>query len=294
MKLGDTRSLLRQTFNDWMAHSSQTMGASLAYFTVLSLSPLLVIAVAIAGLVFGKAAVQGLIVSEMRDLVGTAGAQTIQNILIHAKSLSSGLLASLLGLITLFFGAAGVFNELRNALNKIWNVNPQSSGLMGIVKDELRSFGLVVGIGFLLLVSLLVSTVLTAISRFAADFLPLQLLWSFNVTVSLVVITILFAVMYRVVPATNIPWSDVWIGALATAILFTLGKLLIGLYLGNASIGSAYGAAGSLVVLLVWVYYSAQIFLFGAEFTHVYSMRKGSRHRYPKRPPVEAREPQHV
>ena len=269
--------LLKQTYQDWSAHRSQTMGASLAYFTVLSLAPLLIIAVAIAGLAFGKKAVEGLIVYQISDLVGAAGAQAIQTILANAKSPSQGIVATVLGFLTLLVGASGVFNELRNALNAIWDVRSASSGLQSLLKEQLRSFGLVLSIGFLLLVSLIVSAVLSGVSKFVGDYVPVSVLWISDVLISLVVITVLFALMYRVVPDTHILWTDVWIGAAATAILFTLGKYLIGVYLGKASVGSAYGAAGSLVIVLVWVYYSAQILLFGAEFTHVYALRKGSR-----------------
>ena len=277
MTTREITGLSKQTYQDWSAHRSQTMGASLAYFTVLSLAPLLVIAVAIAGLAFGKKAVEGLIVYQISDLVGAAGAQAIQTILANAKSPSQGIVATALGFLTLLVGASGVFNELRNALNTIWDVKPTSSGLRSLVKEQLRSFGLVLSIGFLLLVSLIVSAVLSGVSKFVGAYVPVSLLWISDLVISLVVITVLFALMYRVVPDTHILWTDVWIGAAATAILFALGKLLIGVYLGRASVGSAYGAAGSLVIVLVWVYYSAQILLFGAEFTHVYALRKGSR-----------------
>ena len=284
MRTREITGLLKQTYQDWSDHHSQTMGASLAYFTVLSLAPLLVIAVAIAGLAFGKKAVEGLIVYQIGDLVGVAGAQAIQNILANAKSPSQGIIATALGFLTLLVGASGVFNELRNALNKIWDVKTSSSGLRGMLKEQFRSFGLVLGIGFLLLVSLIVSAVLSGVSKFISAYVPVSLLWISDIVISLVVIAILFALMYRVVPDTRILWSDVWMGAAATAIFFTLGKYLIGVYLGRASVGSAYGAAGSLVVVLVWVYYSAQVLLFGAEFTHVYALRKGSRRNQARQP----------
>ena len=284
MRTREITGLLKQTYQDWSDHHSQTMGASLAYFTVLSLAPLLVIAVAIAGLAFGKKAVEGLIVYQIGDLVGVAGAQAIQSILANAKSPSQGIIATALGFLTLLVGASGVFNELRNALNKIWDVKTSSSGLRGMLKEQFRSFGLVLGIGFLLLVSLIVSAVLSGVSKFISAYVPVSLLWMSDIVISLVVIAILFALMYRVVPDTRILWSDVWMGAAATAIFFTLGKYLIGVYLGRASVGSAYGAAGSLVVVLVWVYYSAQVLLFGAEFTHVYALRKGSRRNQARQP----------
>jgi membrane protein len=263
--------LLVETYRSWDRHNAQTMGASLAYFTVLSLAPLLIIAVAIAGLVFGRQAAQGMVVTEIDNLVGTAGAQVIQDILVSAHSSATGIFASALGFGTLLFGATGVFNELRSALNRIWDVPPSPFHWRSVLSEQLRSFSLVVGVGFLILILLILNTVLSSIGGLWAS------LWIANTLGSLAVIVVLFALLYRLVPATRIPWSDVWIGAAASAVLFTLGKHLLGAYFGRASIGSAYGAAGSLVVLLAWIYYSAQIFLFGAEFTHTYAVRNGSR-----------------
>jgi membrane protein len=271
-------SLFKQTFSDWIAHDAQTMGASLAYYTVLSLAPLIVVATAIAGLVFSHDAVTGQLTYQLRDMVGSAGAEVIQNIVKNAKSPFTGVVASVIGLITLLFGASGVFTALRTALNRIWDVKTDpASGIWHTVRQQFLSFGMVLAIGFLLLVSLLMSASLAAIGKFVSGLLPVGAMEAANFLVSLAVITLLFGLIYRVLPQTTIPWSDVWIGGAFTALLFTLGKLLIGLYLGKASVGSAYGAAGSLVALLVWVYYSAQVFLFGAEFTHVYAHERGSR-----------------
>ena len=271
MSRDELLALVADTYRCWDKHNAQTMGASLAYFTVLSLAPLLVIAVAIAGLVFGRQAAQGMVVEEIGAMVGNAGAQVIQSILVSARSPSTGIAASVLGFITLLFGAGGVFNELRNALNRIWDVQVSASGWKSLLSDQLRAFSLVMGTGCLLLASLVLSAILSGMQGLLAS------LWIANALGSLLVIMALFALIYRFIPAARIPWSDVWMGAGASSILFTLGKHLLGAYLAKAGVGSAYGAAGSLVLLLVWVYYSAQIFLFCAEFTHVYAQRKGSK-----------------
>ena len=258
------------------------MGAALAYYTVLSLAPLLIVAVSIAGMVYGQKAASGEIVNQVRDLVGPGGAEVIQSILANARSPAKGTLASAIGIITLLFGASGVFKALRDSLNRMWGVKQAARlGIWATIRREFSTFGMVLGIGFLLVVSLVVSAFVTTVGKFLHGKVPVAFLLGSNVMVSMLVITLLFALIYRVVPSTRIRWSDVWVGAAVTAILFTIGKYLIGLYLGKASVGSAYGAAGSLVALLVWVYYSAQIFLFGAEFTHVYAQLEGSRSRLP-------------
>ncbi|MGI8745192.1 MAG: YihY/virulence factor BrkB family protein [Bryobacteraceae bacterium] len=276
----DLKLLFQQTFSEWNDHDAPTMGAALAYYTVLSLAPLLVIAVSIAGMVYGEKAASGEILYQVRGLVGPGGAEVIQSILANAKSPAKGLLASAIGILTLLFGASGVFKALRDSLNRIWGVKAAGrTGVLATIRHEFSTFGMVLGIGFLLLVSLVISAVVAMIGKFVHDRAPAGLMQGFNVVLSLIVITLLFALIYRVVPSTRIHWGDVWVGAFVTAVLFTMGKYLIGLYLGKASVGSAYGAAGSLVALLVWVYYSAQIFLFGAEFTHVYAKTQGSRRR---------------
>lgn len=264
-------SLLSTTYNEWDKHDAQTQGAALSYFTVLSLAPLLVIAVSIAGLVFRKEAVQEQIVDQMRALVGN-GADAIRTMLTHAQSPQSGIIATIVGFAVLLWGASGVFTQLRKALNRIWNIQPApTAGWMGLLRQQFFSFTMVVGIGFLLLVSLLLSTFLAALGRLAGDYLPVPLFHLGNEVFSLAVITAVFAMIYRFVPEQTLPWSKLWPGALGTAILFTIGKLLLGFYLGRASVASPYGAAGSLVVLLIWVYYSSQLFLFGAEFTRIFA-----------------------
>lgn len=269
-------SLLSRTFSQWSNHDAQTLGAALSYFTVLSLAPLLVIAIAIAGLVFGQKAAQGEIVNEVTALVGPSGADAIQTMLAHAQSPKSGILATVIGFIVLFFGASGVFTQLRKALNRIWEVQPpKESTWWTIIREQFSSFAMVGGIGFLLLVSLVASAVFAALGKVVGGYVPTAFFEAVNFVVSLVAITFLFAVIYRVVPNQTLPWRGLWPGSFVTAVLFTLGKFLLGMYLGKASVGSAYGAAGSLIVLFVWVYYSAQLFLFGAEFTRIYACENG-------------------
>lgn len=295
MTLRKLGSLAARTFSSWSEHDAQTLGAALSYYTVLSLAPLLVIAISIAGLVFGHKAAQGEIVSQVTSLVGPSGADAIQTMLAHARSPKAGIIATIIGFIVLFFSAGGVFTELRLALNRIWDVrNDTSSGLWGMMKNEFFSFAMIVGMGFLLLVSLIISTVLAAIGKFVGGYMPVGLFRGANWIFSLIVITLVFAAIYRVVPERTLPWRGLWIGSFATAVLFTLGKFLLGLYLGKASIGSAYGAAGSLVVLFVWVYYSAQIFLLGAEFTRLYACETGVACLNVKKVPGEDTAPQPV
>ncbi len=280
LNLTQLKKLFREAFSDFNRHETPTLGAALAYYTVLSLAPLLIIAVSIAGMVYGKKAATGELVYQFRDLAGPSGAQVIQGVLASAASPAQGTIASLIGFATLIFGASGVFKALRDSLNRVWEVRtPAGTGIWSIIRSEFSTFWMVLGIGFLLLVSLVVSALLSGLSKIVARYVPVTLLQSSNMVISLVVITFLFALIFRFVPSTRIAWNDVWIGAVVTGLLFTIGKFLIGLYLGKASVGSAYGAAGSLVALLVWVYYSAQIMLFGAEFTHVYAKARGSRKR---------------
>ena len=272
-------ALLKETYADWSRHNAPKLGAALAYYTVLSIAPLLVVVVAVIGLGFGQQAARGDILKQIEGLVGHEGAQAIQTVVAHAYQPKSGILASLLGIITLFLGASGVFVELRDSLNIVWEVDRKpDAGIWAIVRDRFLSFGMVLAVGFLMLVSLIVSAAISAASAYLGNLLPVPG-WSLqvaNMLFSLVVATAVFAMIYRFLPDTAIAWHDTLLGALFTSVLFTLGKHLIGLYLGQATIASAYGAAGSLVVVLVWVYYSAQIFFFGAEFTHVYARRDGS------------------
>jgi membrane protein len=248
----------------------------LAYYTLFAMAPILIISIAIAGFFFGPEAVRGEVVSQIRGLVGETGAQAVQAMLENAATRGDGTLATIVGLVTFFLGSTGAFLELQTALNAIWRVKPRpGTNVRDFVVQRLISFGLVVGVGFLLLVSLLVSAALAALNRYLGQIFPaLTAVWEAgNVLVSLFVITLLFAMVYKILPDVRLRWRDVWVGALVTAGFFSIGKQLIGLYLGTSSIASSYGAAGSVVVLLVWVYYSAQVVLLGAEFTRFYVER---------------------
>jgi membrane protein len=268
-------SLLRETFTAWNEHDAPRLGAALAFYTVLSLAPLVILVIAALALVLGYSSAQNQLLGQVESMVGRQGAEVVRGMIEHAQEPASGTLASLIGVTTLLFGASGVFGELRSALNTIWNVETQrGNGIWQVVKQRFFSFGMVLAVGFLLLVSLVISAGLAGFEKFFAGLLPMPkiVLNGINVVVSLVGVTGLFALIFRYVPEIKIAWKQVWIGATVAAFLFTIGKLLIGLYLGKAAVGSAYGAAGSLVVVLIWVYYSAMIFLFGAEFTHVLNL----------------------
>jgi membrane protein len=274
MRLGAVVSLLKKTYNNWSDHHAPRLGASVAFYTLLSFAPLLVLTVAVIGLVFDPQKAQSGVIDQARQMIGAREADTVKSLLATAQKPSSGLIASVIAFVTLLFGASGVFTELRDALNIIWDAEPKNeSGLMGMLKARLFSFGMVLSVGFLLLVSLIISAALAFLGKFFSGLIPLPefIFQLINFAVSFGVITLLFALLFKFVPARHIPWRDVGVGAIGTALLFTVGKLLLALYLGKASVGSAYGAAGSLVAVIVWVYYSAQIFFFGAEFTRVYA-----------------------
>ena len=264
-------SLLRRTSQAWNNHEATRFGASLAFYTILSLAPLVILAVALAAIFVGLPAAQGAVLTQFRDLIGAAGANAVKSMILNARNLHTGSLASLIALGTLLFGASQVFVELQAALNRICDADTIADNeLIGLIRRRFFSFGLVLAIGLLLLVSLLVSAALGAIASFLDGTLSLPewVLRAFDFLVSVAGTSALFALMFRYIPDAKVPWRDAWIGGVVTAGLFSLGKSLIGLYLGKASIGSAYGAAGSLVAIVVWVYYSSQIFLFGAELTH--------------------------
>jgi membrane protein len=271
-------SLLSATVNDWYEDRAQRIGAALAYYTIFALTPGLIFLIAVAGLFFGgNAEVQ--IVGQIRELIGEQGAKAIESMLRSTRSEPLGLSGTLLTLIPLAFGLWGVFGELQDGLNTIWGVTPRPGrGVVDIIKARFLSFTLVVGIGFLLLVSLALSAWLVAVGTYFGQLLPAPAaaLEALNLVISFAVITALFAMTFKLLPDVHIAWRDVWLGAAVTSLLFTIGKFLIGLYLGRSSIASAYGAAGSLVIIVVWVYYSAQILLLGAEFTKVYVKRRGS------------------
>lgn len=278
--LGSVWFLVKQTSIDWIDDNAPRLAAALAYYALLSLAPLVVLAIAIAGLVVSDQAARGGIASELGAVFGSTGVAAVQSIVRSAKAPTAGVISTVLGVVVLLFGASGVFGELQSALNAIWEVAPRPGrGLGGLIRDRLLSFAMVTGVAFLLLVSLMVSAALAAAGRFFTSALPGgEALWQLvNLLISLAVVTALFALMFKTVPDAKVAWRDVWVGAFVTAALFTLGKLAIGLYLGKSGIASSYGAAGSIVLLVIWVYYSASIMLFGAEFTQVFASTYGSR-----------------
>lgn len=273
-------NLIKNTFSEFSDDKAMRLAAATAYYTLFSIAPLLVIAIAVAGLVFGRSAAEGQIVKQISNTIGSQAAETIQGMVARANNTGSGILATVSGVVLLLFGASGVFATLQDALNTVWNVKQApGQGLGTIIKNRLFTFSLVLGIGFLLLVSLILSAAISALSGVLKGLVPgtgsTFLLGLINFVVSFGVITLLFALMYKYLPDAKIGWRHVWWGALFTALLFTIGKSLIGLYLGHSSVASVYGAAGSLAVILIWLYYSAVILYFGAEFTQVYARRHG-------------------
>jgi len=272
------KDLLLKSWNEFNEDQAPRLGAALAYYTVLSLAPLLILLLAIAGLVLGKEAAQGQLFGQINSMVGPEGAKAIEAMIAGASKPSSGVVASIIGFLTLIFGASSVAGELKASLNLVWDHSDSEAGLVSIVKDRSKALGVVLAGGFLLLVSLVISSAIAAAGTYVTGVLPLPefILQALNFVVSLTVIAGVFAVLFKYLPDVKIEWHDVATGAVFTAILFGFGKFLIGMYLGKASFGSTYGAAGSLVIVLVWVYYSAQIFFFGAEFTQVYAREIGS------------------
>ncbi|MGZ6097985.1 MAG: YihY/virulence factor BrkB family protein [Myxococcaceae bacterium] len=279
--LGEIVTLGKETLVRWTEDKASALAAALAYYSLFSLAPLVLIAVAVAGLVFGQQAAEGQLYAQLAGLIGDASAKALQAIVANMhQQKSGGVVATIVGLATLFFGATGVFAQLQDSMNTIWKAKPPSTNdIVEFLRVRLLSFSMVLGIGFLLLVSLLLSAFLAAVGEYLGSFLPggAAVGQALNATVSLLVVTVLFAMIYKLLPDTYVAWRDVWLGALVTSLLFTIGKFAIGVYLGKASVASSYGAAGSVVILLLWVYYSSMILYLGAEFTHVYSMRYGSR-----------------
>ncbi|MEZ2249691.1 YihY/virulence factor BrkB family protein [Microcoleus sp.] len=279
MNLKTVLSLLKQTFTEWQEDKAPTLAAALAYYTVFSLAPLLIIVIAIAGLVFGADAAQGQIVGQLQSLIGKDGAQTVQDLIVKASEPKSGMIATLVGVATLLWGASNVFTNLKEALNTIWNVKPAPGrGIWGFLQDRVLSFAMILGIGFLLLVSLVISALLAAVSYWLNGLLHLPVgIWQIvDFAISFGVVTLLFALIYKLLPDVDLAWNDVWIGSAITSVLFTIGKSLIGIYLGGSGVASTYGAAGSFVIILLWINYSAQILFLGAEFTQVWANRYGS------------------
>jgi membrane protein len=275
--------MFNETVSEWVNDKAPRLGASLAFYTVLSLAPLLVVIVAVAAFVYGPEAARGQLVWQIQGLVGPDGARVIQRLVQGAYKPGTGVIATALGFLTLAFGASSVVVELRDALNTIWHVpldrfNTGLSSMFRLVKERFYAFAIILGVGFLLLVSLVLNAWIAAMGKFFASALPTpeSLLHIATFLLSFLVSTFLFAAIYKMLADVRLQWSDVAVGASVTSLLFTIGKQLIGLYLGKTSFGSTYGAAGSLVIVLVWVYYSAQLFLLGAEFTKVYTKTLGS------------------
>lgn len=279
MTFRDFVELLKSAAAKWNAHNAPRLGASLAYYTLLSMAPLLILVIAICGLFLSKSDAERDLLVQVQGLIGYSGAKTVQMLIDNAHQAGTGVVATVVALITLLFGASGVFVELRDSLNTIWDAPSQgSSTWRDIVWQRLVSFGMVLSLGFLLLVSLLLTAGITFTEKSVGGLVPIHFALfgqMLNTVISIVAIALLFALIFKFVPDVPIRWREVAVGAIATAILFTLGKYLLALYLATAGVGSTYGAAGSLVALVVWVYYSAQIFFFGAVFTRVYADRLG-------------------
>jgi membrane protein len=281
-------AMLKELAREYWANRPMELSAALSYYTLLSLAPLVLMAVAVAGLVFERATVESRIVTEMRLLIGSEGSQVVQTVLRNAGDPAKGTLSVVIGGAVLLLGATTVFVQLQNSLNRIWKVEEgsrASAGLLWIfVKERLLSLAMVLAVGFLLLVSLVISAAIAAFGETTLGGLskPGAVLEGLNLLVSLVVVTLLFATIFKVLPDAPVAWRDVWVGAITTSVLFTVGKSLIGLYLGRTSIGSPYGAAGSLVVMTVWVYYAAMIVFLGAEVTYVRSKRRATSCRSPE------------
>ena len=282
--LSNLPNLLKLTYQGWKEDHASRLAAALAYYTIFSLAPMLVIAIAVAGLIWQREAVQSSVMDQIGGLVGEQGATFVSDLLESTSNPAEGIAATIVGIITLLFGALGVFNELHNALNTIWEVKEEKTkgfwnSIKKVIVNRFLSFTMILGIGFMLLVSLVISTGISALGTWVGGLLPFHeiILQIINLVISIGVITVFFALIFKFLPDANVAWKDVWTGAFVTAVLFSIGKTLIGLYLGSSAVASSFGAAGSLVLLLLWIYYSAQILFFGAEFTQVYANKFGSR-----------------
>lgn len=272
--------VLKGTMTGWSQDNLARLSAALAYYTVFSLAPILIICIAIAGMVFGSDVAHQNIITQLNNTFGTSTATQIQTMIAGASKPTTNIIATIIGIIVLLFGAAGVFGELQNGLNAIWGVktNPNHSWY-SLIKDRFLSFAMVLGIAFLLLVSMVISTIITALQTYLNNFLPgaTFLWWIINFIISIGVITLLFAMIFKILPDVNTTWRDVWLGAFLTAVLFSLGKFILEIYLAKSNIASAYGTAGSLILILLWVYYSSQILFTGVEFTKVHTLKRGIR-----------------
>jgi membrane protein len=274
---------LKETVLAFIDDEALSRGAAIAFYTVTSIAPVLLIVIAIAGLVFGRDAAENAIIEQLSGLMGQQTAEVLQVAVANAASKTSGIWATLIGIATLIITASGVFGEMQTALNVIWKAEPKGTTVSRLIRARAASLGLVVVLGFLLMVSLVVSTALTAFGDYLNAILPFGkiILTVLNGVLSILLISFLFAAIYKVLPDRDLQWRDVAVGAVATAILFTIGKSLISWYIGSSAVASSFGAAGALIVLLLWVYYSAQIFLLGAEFTKIYANTRGSKQNAP-------------
>ncbi len=279
--LDEQKYMVKAAVNAWLDDYAPSMGAALSYYTLFSLAPLLLIVIAVAGMVFGRDAAQGAVLTQLSGIMGAEGATAVEGMLKVAREPAKGVLATVVGVVALLIGATAIFAELQSALDRIWRVPApkHESGIWFLLRTRLLSFGLVLGLGFLLMVSLVVSAALAAMGQWLGSWIQGWdvLLEIVNFAVALFIFTLLFGMIYKIMPRARISWRDVWTGAAVTALLFAAGKILVGLYLGKSALASGFGAAGSLVVLVAWVYYSAQIFLLGAEYTWVFANRHGSR-----------------
>ena len=278
-----TWKMIKDTVLSFIEDEALTRGAAIAFYTVTSVAPVLLIVVAIAGLVFGRDAAQNAITAQFSDLMGRQTAEVLQSAIASAAGKSSSIIATIIGVATLIATASGVFGEMQAALNSIWKTKPKATTVSRLIRARAVSLGLVAALGFLLIVSLVISAGLTAFGDYLDTVLPMGklVLPALNFVISVVLLAILFGAIYKLLPDRSLQWNDVIIGALITSVLFNIGKSLIAWYLGSSAIASSYGAAGGLIVLLLWVYYSAQIFLLGSEFTKTYANQHGSKQRRP-------------
>ena len=279
-KLKNIARLFKVSATEWSNDKAPRLGASLSYYTIFSLAPVLLLVIAVAGMVLGRDAAQGKIVEQLQGLLGADAAKAIQTMLEKANQHGKGIVATVVGAVTLIVGATGVMIELQDALNTVWKVIPKpNQGIKGIIRDRMLSFGIVMGFGFLLLVSLVVSAAVALLDSWIGGMIPGWVIFGYVLSygISVGLVALMLGAIFKVLPDAKIAWKDVWIGAVVTSLLFHLGKFGISLYIGKASVASSFGAAGSLAVLLVWVYYSSQIVLFGAEFTRAYANEYGSR-----------------
>jgi membrane protein len=271
---------LKTTINEWIEAEPFQLAAALSYYTLFSLAPLLLIAIGVAGFVFGREAAQNQIVETLQGMIGQESAQTVQEMIQASNEKpKTGMFSTVIGFVALLFGAGGVVGQLQTSLNRIWEVTPKpGQGIWGFIRQRFFSFAMVLGIGFLLLVSLVVTAVLSSFTGMLSNWFgdATFIAHAIDILVSFGFVTLLFALIYKYVPDVEIQWRDVWVGAALTAILFTIGKYLIGLYIGTSGVTSTFGAAGSLITILIWVYYSSLIFFLGAEFTRVYATEYGS------------------